>query len=122
MGARSAVMWVHHKGRATTSEGRRGAPFGSLLWAFGGRRERLTVGRHRLRVHSYPKDQSSDHTYHRSVKEGAWNCLTPILGVADEVFLLGRIDVIADEAGDHGCLHCSMAGEVWPIELRKCFD
>ena len=35
---------------------------GSLLWAFGGRRERLTVDRHRLRVHSYPKDQTSDHT------------------------------------------------------------
>ena len=63
-------MPIHHKGRATTSEGRRGAPRGSLLWPFGGRRERLTVSWHRRRVHSYPNDQSSDHTYHLSVEVG----------------------------------------------------
>ncbi len=72
------MIRVHHKGRATMSEGRLGAPCGSLLWTSGGRRERLTVGRHRGRVQSYPEGQINDHTYHLAVKEGTSTGIHPL--------------------------------------------
>ncbi len=55
LGAWSAVMAVHHKGRATTSEEPARPPIGgSLFVATGGRRRRLTMSRHRRRDVSYP--------------------------------------------------------------------
>ncbi len=54
LGAWSAVMWAHHKGRATTSEEPERPPEGSLFAATGGRRRRLTMSRHRRRDASYP--------------------------------------------------------------------
>ncbi len=54
LGAWSAVMPVHHKGRATTSEEPARPPAGSLFAATGGRRRRLTMSRHRRRAASYP--------------------------------------------------------------------
>ncbi len=55
LGAWSAVMWVHHQGRATTSEEPARPPEGSFFAATGGRRRRLTMSRHRRRAASYPE-------------------------------------------------------------------
>ncbi len=55
LGAWSAVMGAHHKGRATTSEGPARPPEGSLFAATGGRRRRLTMWRHRRRDASTPE-------------------------------------------------------------------
>ncbi len=54
LGAWSAVMLVHHKGRATTSEEPARPPEGSLFAAAGGRQRRLTMSRHRRPDASYP--------------------------------------------------------------------
>ncbi len=68
LGAWSAVMPVHHKGRATTSEEPARPPEGSLFTATGGRRRRLTMSRHRRRDASYPEAVKSDHMYHPPMK------------------------------------------------------
>ncbi len=54
LGAWSAVMWVHHKDRATTSEEPERPPAGSFFAATGGRQRRLTMSRPRRRAASYP--------------------------------------------------------------------
>ncbi len=68
LGAWSAVMPVHHKGRATTSEEPARPPAGSFFAATGGRRRRLTMSRHRRRAASYPAAAKNDHMYHPSMK------------------------------------------------------
>ncbi len=55
LGAWSAVMLAHHKGRATMSEKPARPPAGSLFAATGGRHRRLTMSRHRRRAASYPE-------------------------------------------------------------------
>ncbi len=55
LGAWSAVMLAHHKGRATTSEEPARPPEGSFFAASGGRHRRLTMSRHRQRDASYPE-------------------------------------------------------------------
>ncbi len=75
LGAWSAVMLAHHKGRATTSEGPARPPEGSLFAAPGGRRRRLTMSGHRRRAASYPEAAKNDHMYHPSMKvsTGLWH-------------------------------------------------
>ncbi len=68
LGAWSAVMLVHHKGRATMSEGPARPTEGSLFAATGGRRRRLTMSRHRQRAASYPETAKNDHMYHSPMK------------------------------------------------------
>ncbi len=79
LGAWSAVMGAHHKGRATTSEGPARPPEGSLFTATGGRHRRLTMSRHsprrslrrsqgRRRAASYPEAAKNDHMYHPPMK------------------------------------------------------
>ncbi len=68
LGAWSAVMPVHHKVRATTSEGPARPPEGSLFAATAERQRRLTMSRHRRRDASTPGAAKSDHMYHPSMK------------------------------------------------------
>ncbi len=68
LGAGSAVMGAHHKGRATRAQGSARPPEGSLFAATGGRRRRLTMSRHRRRAASYPEAAKSDHMCHPSMK------------------------------------------------------
>ncbi len=49
------MMRVHHKDRATTSEGPTRPPGGSLIEASGGRRRRLPMALHRRHDASYPE-------------------------------------------------------------------
>ena len=56
----------------------------------------MTVDRHRLRVHSYPKDQISDHTYHLIVIVGTKSNQSNLVAPVTEINLLNTNDFIAD--------------------------
>ncbi len=67
------MMLVHHKGRATTPEGRARPPAGSLFAPSGGRQRRLTVSRiwkPRIAGATLPtrRSRNDDHMYHPSMK------------------------------------------------------
>jgi len=47
-------MLAHHKGRATTTEGRARPPAGSFFVPSGRRQRRLTMRQHRRRAASWP--------------------------------------------------------------------
>ncbi len=81
LGAWSAVMWTHHKGRATTSEGPARPPEGSLFAATGGRHRRLTMSPHRRRDASYPeavkrRSYVSPSYESKYSARAAWRCLS----------------------------------------------
>ncbi len=81
LGAWSAVMLAHHKGRATTSEEPARPPGGSLFAATGGRRRRLTMSRHRRRAASTPEAAKRRSYVPPSYESeysarAAWRCLS----------------------------------------------
>ena len=55
------------------------------------------------------------------IRATAWNGLAPVAGVLAKLFFLRRVDVIADETGQHNVLHSSVGIELWHIAPHECF-